>query len=215
VVGAILTAPAYLPAAGLRYPGVGIAVLVALPLAMRLLPPAVSPLAFGDLLAAPLAFAVGIAKLGCLLHGCCHGAPSPTPWAVALPHRGTAWFHQLEAGQITLSAAQSLPVHPLPLYFALWCAGIGAMLLAVRRHKTYGGQLLLLFLALLMAGSFAVELAKVPPDLRVRSASLALSLAASAVLVIQTRRKAQRDSNSTSTRGRQPKEFATAGSRSS
>jgi prolipoprotein diacylglyceryltransferase len=189
VAGAVLSAPSFPPTAGLRYPGVGIAVVLTLPLAWRLLPDGVSLPRFGDLVAAPLAFGFAISKLGCFFHGCCHGSMSQVLWAVAFPYRSPAWFHHQEMGLITKVAERSLPVHPLQLYFAAWSACVGLMLLCVRHRRAYDGQVFSFFLALLMGGWWVVEHVKVPPDATLRVVVLAVSLCATGVLVAQAARR--------------------------
>jgi prolipoprotein diacylglyceryltransferase len=184
IAGAALTAPSLRPTAGLRYPGVGIGILVALPLARRLLTGTASLLAFGDLIAAPLAFGTGIAKTGCFFHGCCHGPPSELPWAVAFPHRSLAWFEHFRAGLIELETARSLPVHPLPLYLAGWLMVVGMLLLYLRRRTAYDGELVLLLVALVMGGWFVVQNFQVPPTPALRTATLVVTLAAAVGLVV-------------------------------
>jgi prolipoprotein diacylglyceryltransferase len=166
-VGAVVSAPSFPPRAGLRYPGTGLAVLAALPLVHRVLAGSPSLLALGDLMAAPLAFGMAVGKVGCFLHGCCHGWPSTVPWAVAFPGQSAVWSHQVDAGLISTAATESLPVHPLQLYFALWLIGVGMFVLAARRRPAKDGQLLLLTLALYAAALFVGDLCTVAPDLKV------------------------------------------------
>lgn len=57
-----------------------------------------------DLTGPALLAAIAIGRLGCYFNGCCFGAPTTLPWAVACP------------------VAPHGPVHPAPLYETLACA---------------------------------------------------------------------------------------------
>lgn len=61
----------------------------------------ISLLRFGDIVAPAAVLGLAIGRIGCLLSGCCYGAPCSLPWAIRYPHT-----HE------TLG----LPVHPAPLY---------------------------------------------------------------------------------------------------
>jgi prolipoprotein diacylglyceryltransferase len=188
IVGAVLTAPSFRPVGGLRYPGAGLAALAALPLARAVLGRGLTLLALGDLIAAPLAFGMAVGKFGCFLHGCCPGLPSHLPWAVAFPHRSIAWFRQLQAGLIGPAAEQSLPVHPLQLYCAVWLVCVGMLALSVRSRTKHAGQLFFLTLSLYAAGLFVSDRLTDPPALQVEvSALLILLFAAGALLVVTVR----------------------------
>jgi len=70
--------------------------------------------------AAPAAFAgYAIWRVGCLLAGCCFGAPTHLPWGIHYPSGSGAYLAQLAAGLIGPAATQSLAVHPIPLYDAV------------------------------------------------------------------------------------------------
>jgi phosphatidylglycerol:prolipoprotein diacylglycerol transferase len=78
----------------------------------------------------PLAHAIG--RIGCLLNGCCWGAPTRLPWGVSYPksHWG-AYAQQLEDKLISSAAPHTLPVHPTQLYEALGLF----MIFLVMRHR--------------------------------------------------------------------------------
>ncbi len=57
-------------------------------------------LALMDLVAAPLALAMGLGRIGCLLTGCCYGQLSDLPWAIRFPAGSPAFQHQLSHGQL-------------------------------------------------------------------------------------------------------------------
>ncbi len=76
-----------------------------------------------DTLAAPLALGLAVGRWGCLMGGCCYGAPAELPWAIRYP------LEHITAG---------VPVHPAPLYESLVSILIavaiyGAIRLDVRR----------------------------------------------------------------------------------
>ncbi|GIW43482.1 MAG: hypothetical protein KatS3mg077_0764 [Candidatus Binatia bacterium] len=70
-------------------------------------------------LAAPAWASVAFVHLGCFLNGCCFGLPSTTPWAVSLSKHSVVFLQQARAGWLPPEAAHTLPVEPLPLYFAV------------------------------------------------------------------------------------------------
>jgi len=116
------------------------------------------PLArFADSLAPAVGIGIAIARLGCFLHGCCYGTPCNLPWAASLSSSSYVYAVHLERGVLAADATHSLPVHPLPLYFAATGAGIAALLLWLRRHKSYDGQLALTLLFLFSASSALLE----------------------------------------------------------
>ncbi len=72
--------------------------------------------ATGDLFALPLAVAIAIGRVGCLLGGLedgTHGLPSSLPWAIDL--------------------GDGVPRHPAPLYEMLFLAPLAALLVRARR----------------------------------------------------------------------------------
>lgn len=79
-----------------------------------------------DDLAAPLGALVAIARIGCFLAGCDHGAITHVPWAVRYPMGSAAFLHQQSAGLLAASDLTSLPVHPAQLYESL----VGLMMIA-------------------------------------------------------------------------------------
>lgn len=86
----------------------------------------------GDMLAPGIALGYAIARLGCLLNGCCYGAPTSLPWGITFP----------------LSLHPHQPVHPTQIYAALGSLAIMGVLLWARSRMAAGGQLFLLYLML-------------------------------------------------------------------
>jgi phosphatidylglycerol:prolipoprotein diacylglycerol transferase len=112
---------------------------------------------FVDGLAPAVGIGIALARIGCFLHGCCYGVVCSYPWGVTLPSDSYLYMLQLESGQLTNQASRSLPVHPLPLYFAATGLAITAILLWLRPRRSYPGQLGLLLLLLFSASSAFLE----------------------------------------------------------
>ncbi len=99
-----------------------------------------------------LAAADGVARLGCLASGCCHGRPAwHGPWAVVYPPESAC-------------RQPGLPLHPLPAYLALLGLGLAGGLLVLERWEARRGRPLLpaggrcaAFLVLYGAVRFALE----------------------------------------------------------
>ncbi len=117
----------------------------------------VRSVAFLDGLAMAAGVAFAIARLGCFLNGCCAGGVCDLPWAVSFPAASPVFTTQREMGMRVGNLAASIPVHPLQLYFAIVGLVISAVLVMVRRHKRYEGQLGLLFLLLFSGSSTVLE----------------------------------------------------------
>ncbi|MGE0200559.1 MAG: prolipoprotein diacylglyceryl transferase [Candidatus Melainabacteria bacterium] len=99
----------------------------------------------GDIMMPPLALGMAIGRIGCLLAGCCYGAPcdlSAIPWAIQYP-----------AGHDTFPAH----VHPAPLYESLAMVMIIPMLLYADRHRKADGTTMALFFVLYGIERFIVE----------------------------------------------------------
>lgn len=68
-----------------------------------------------------LLLSLAIGRVGCLLGGCCYGAPTALRWSVRYTH------------PLAPAAVLDVARHPVPLYEALCALGLGAALLMVRR----------------------------------------------------------------------------------
>ena len=122
----------------------------------------------GDALAVFWSVLIPIGRVGCMLYGCCLGTVCP-PWLRPIGWRygpGTEAFHlQLAAGIISPASTLSLPVHPLPLYFALASVGTLAVLVWLLRRAAPPGILLLTFCLLRPATKLALEPLRAEPAL--------------------------------------------------
>lgn len=131
--------------------GAALAVLVVLPLLSL-------PIGrFVDGVAPAVGIGIALARFGCFLHGCCYGHLCSLPWGVTLPPDSYVFARQLDANLLPPHATRSLPVHPLPLYFAAVGIGATVFLLRLRRRKRYHGQLGLWLLALFSVSSAILE----------------------------------------------------------
>ncbi len=72
----------------------------------------------GDLLLSVLPIGHAFGRIGCFLHGCCHGRFSDSPLAVTFPAHSPAWYQQFDDHLITAEASRSLPVLPTQLFEA-------------------------------------------------------------------------------------------------
>ena len=100
-------------------------------------------LQWADIAAPAVVLGTGITRLGCFLYGCDYGRPSGVAWAVAFPNGSSAWDRHIRLRLITPDAAASLPVHPTQLYEAAVGFGLFALLLWIRRQRTFSGQVFL------------------------------------------------------------------------
>lgn len=131
---------------GFHLPGGILAVVLVGPWVLLFL--RLHPFAFGDSVVPAAALGIAAVRLGCFANGCCVGGVSAAPWAVAFPHGARVYYSQLGAGIIPPSAAVSLPVLPLSLFFAVTALLSAATLLAWRRRRRFAGQLTLAALVL-------------------------------------------------------------------
>jgi phosphatidylglycerol:prolipoprotein diacylglycerol transferase len=101
---------------------------------------------------------LGFGRLGCLMAGCCFGAPSDAPWAIAFPWRSAASDEQFRDHLLASPKMWSLPVHPTQLYESAASLAIAATcLLWVHGRKRYDGQVFAAFLALYAVARFLLE----------------------------------------------------------
>ncbi len=79
---------------------------------------------FCDVVAPAAALGLAIGRIGCLLSGCCFGAPCDLPWAIQYPHN-----HE----------THGFPVHPAPLYETILMLLVMGVLLKLDRCKPFDG----------------------------------------------------------------------------
>jgi phosphatidylglycerol:prolipoprotein diacylglycerol transferase len=112
----------------------------------------------------PLAHAFG--RIGCFLEGCCHGTLTTVPWAVNFPKWysakngiiGTpAFIQHLNMHLVKFSDTFSMPVHPTQLYSSLCLFVIFFILVILRKHGRFNGEILSVYLILYSFARFFVE----------------------------------------------------------
>jgi len=97
-------------------------------------------------------------RMGCLLAGCCFGAPSSAPWAMSFPPRSPASDAQAKVHLLETARAWSLPVHPTQVYESAASLAIAAYCLFVLHpKKRYDGHVFAASLALYAIARFVIE----------------------------------------------------------
>lgn len=117
----------------------GIAAVFAYAFAAR-----VNPGLLFDAGAPSMALGYAIARIGCLLNGCCYGCPTSLPWGLRFP--------DLAAGGMTP------PSHPTQLYSSLGALVMFGILLRMRPLARVPGQLFFAYLGLYGVLRFMVEI---------------------------------------------------------
>lgn len=99
----------------------------------------------GDLFAPSIAIGHVLGRLGCFSAGCCYGKPSSVAWAVT--------FTDPEC-----LARTGVPLHPTQLYEAAGEFLNFLILITLRRHRSFKGQLFWTYIALYSMLRFTVEI---------------------------------------------------------
>lgn len=102
-------------------------------------------LAWADCVVPSLGIGLFLTRIGCFLFGCDFGRPSAASWAVSFPRGSPAWSEQLAQHLITADAARSLPVHPTQIYEALNGLILFGLVMLVRRHRRFSGEMFAAF----------------------------------------------------------------------
>ncbi|MDT7855341.1 prolipoprotein diacylglyceryl transferase [Rubrivirga sp. S365] len=128
-----------LPNAGVRrLPGTIVGALVAAEAARRLLGVRRSML---DPLASAGLVGIAVARVGCLLAGCCFGTPTDGPWGVTYAAGSFVHGFHLAHGVVEGGAAGPAPVHPIPLYDIAFALVVLALLPRLARRLRAPGSL--------------------------------------------------------------------------
>ncbi len=77
----------------------------------------------------PLGHALG--RMGCLMAGCCWGAPTEIPWAIELGPESMAYV----LGEVPHASGHTVGLHPTQLYEAVGLLALFAGLLFIRRRN--------------------------------------------------------------------------------
>lgn len=100
----------------------------------------------GDMAIVYLPLAHGVARIGCLLNGCCWGSRTDLPWAIHYPRSlHGPYGEQLNSGQITAGTPVSLGVHPSQLYESMGLLCIFFILRYAYRRPHRTGEIVLLY----------------------------------------------------------------------
>jgi phosphatidylglycerol:prolipoprotein diacylglycerol transferase len=121
------------------------------------------PAAVHDAFALALPVGLAIGRVGCLLGGCCFGAPTHLPWAIAYPAGSHAYALHLSRGFIAPGVAHSLPVHPVQAYEMLLMGAVLAALLRARRRFRREMSLSLLYIVLQSLVRVGIEFVREGP----------------------------------------------------
>ncbi len=115
-----------------------------------------SPGDIADLIAPVLPIAHAIARLGCLLNGCCFGIP----WShgVCYPAIGNDVLHQqIEKGFLSPEATAPLPVVPVQLMESLLCLAIAGIIFWLERKQRLTHRRFLIYVLLYSVGRVTLE----------------------------------------------------------
>lgn len=186
--GAVWADPQWELSMGFRYPGAILALVVAAPALRRVLRGHVSLPQLGDVLAPAVALSMSVVRVGCFLCGCCHGVPTAQPWGVRFPAGVPAWSAHVERGWVDISAATSLVVHPLQLYFGLTSLAVGVVLVWRRRCQRWAGESFFAFLLADGAIKLALEQLRLEYQRPLVDAAAAFALVGLAGLVLGRQR---------------------------
>ncbi len=118
-----------------------------------------------DLVALTIPVPWALAKVGCLLNGCCYGAPSSLPWAITFP-------------EVSAGAPAGIGLHPTQVYEI---AIMGGILLAFKalKHDRWQGTRLLWFLAIYGLARAATDVFRGDADRYIYFGPITLTQAAS------------------------------------
>jgi len=101
-----------------------------------------SVLKVADLFAPSVMIAYVIGRLGCLLNGCCYGAPTTMPWGIRFQDDGVL----------------TPPSHPTQLYASILSLVFVAGLLWLERRRAYYGQISCWYILLAATERFLMEI---------------------------------------------------------
>lgn len=169
---------------GYRYPGGVIAIAAAVWALGRWT--RFSAGALADVIAPCFGFAMSVARIGCLLAGCCSGTVTTVPWAIRFPAHSQPWTVHVAAGILAPTASETLPVHPLQLYFALLALALGCFCLWFERRKAYDGQVFLAYVTLYGIGQFLLEFLRFTPLPHVQYMAVTIALVAGVLFLART-----------------------------
>ncbi|MHC1777723.1 MAG: prolipoprotein diacylglyceryl transferase [Lentimicrobium sp.] len=116
-----------------------------------------------DHLAYALPAGMAVARLGCLLGGCCYGTPTQLPWAIQYGPASRAFQFHTDQLFIPASGALSLPVHPTQVYDILCCLFIIYLTWLTRKYWKAPGNRFVFVTALYASFRFVLEFVRQSP----------------------------------------------------
>ncbi|MEO8798610.1 MAG: prolipoprotein diacylglyceryl transferase [Polyangiaceae bacterium] len=107
--------------------------------------------------AVPMGLAFG--RMGCLLAGCCFGAPTSVAWALSFPPGSPASDEQAKVHDLMSNHVWSLPVHPTQIYESAASLAIAAVcFFIVHPRKKYDGEVFVAFVILYATARCLLEI---------------------------------------------------------
>ena len=97
-----------------------------------------------DLIAVSVPIPWALAKLGCVLNGCCHGRPCSLPWAITFPEGVN-------------TAPAGVPLHPTQIY-EIVLMGLLILVFKVLPRERWRGTMLLWFISIYGLGRTAIDM---------------------------------------------------------
>ena len=102
-------------------------------------------LSIGDAVAVGMPLALAVARIGCLINGCCTGPVAPNlPWAIIYTHPNSV-------------APLNVPMHPSQIYHLLWGLIVFAVVWQLRGKFKPEGGLLFFCLCIFAAGDLSLR----------------------------------------------------------
>lgn len=98
-----------------------------------------------------------VARIGCLLAGCCFGSVTQFTVAVVYPPQSHAWWRHVVTGGITKTSLWSMPVHPAPIYTVYVMLVLYVYLRWLQQRRRFPGQIALHYLTWHSISRIALE----------------------------------------------------------
>jgi prolipoprotein diacylglyceryltransferase len=121
------------------------------------------PLEIGDKVALILPLSMAAGRTGCLFAGCCFGTVTKSPLAIVYAAGAPAYNIHLSSGLIGQGSANSLAVHPVPLYEILFSIIILVIFLRFRSFPKIPGNRMFALVSLYSFLRFGGEFLRYQP----------------------------------------------------